>query len=208
MREGNHPRFKELAQVRRRVGFLFIFGALAPFVVFASTAWACGVLATLKSAPSTAAVGQTVSASGANYASNMTTHTPVTIRWDSRTGPVVKEVTPGENGKFSTTFPIPAGATAGDHILIATQNKISDGTSKSGTPGRTLMRVQGSAGSSSAPAASPWGSENPGSPGGSAASADAGYSPLLAIVLSLGLLTTGVALVRRDRGARGRPLGA
>lgn len=199
--------------MRRRAGFLFIFGAIAPFVVLASTAWACGVLATLKAAPSTAAAGQTVSASGANYAPNMTTFTPVSIRWDSRTGPVVKEVTPGADGKFNTTFPIPAGATAGDHILIATQNRISDGSSKSGTPGRTLMRVQGAAASSSAPAASPWSGSKPGAPGGSAASADlgSGYSPLLAIVLSLTLLTTGVALVRRDRGprdARGPLLGA
>jgi len=197
--------------MKRRAGILCIFGATVPFVVLVSSAWACGVLATAKVAPSTAAVGQTVQVTGSNYGVNPPgTFTPVSIRLDSRTGPVLKEVTPGIDGKINTTVQTPAVA-PGEHILLATQNRISDGTPKAGTPGRTTMRVQGAAASSSVPAASPWSNSKPGAPGGSAASVDAGgsdVSPLLAFILSGALLSTGLALVGRDRASRGarRPL--
>ncbi len=191
--------------MRRRAGQLFIFGAAAPLVILVSSAWACGVLATAKVAPSTAAPGQTVQVTGSNY-STAPTFTPVQIRLDSRTGPVLQEVTP-LNGRINTTVPIPATAAAGDHLLLATQNKISDGTPKPGTPGRTTVRVAGAAAGSSAPAASPWSNSGPGAPGGSAATVDArdsGYAPLLGIGLSLALLSIGVTLVARDRASRGR----
>jgi hypothetical protein len=193
--------------MRRRVGQLFIFGAAAPLVILVSSAWACGVLATLKAAPSTAAPGQTVQASGVNYSDAVgVTFTPVQVRLDSRTGDVLQEVTPVA-GRFSTTFQVPASAGPGDHLLIATQSRLTDGTPKAGTPGRTTMQVVGAAAGSSAPAASPWSGSNPGAPGGSGASADArdaGYAPLLGIGLSLVLLSIGVTLVVRDRATRGR----
>jgi len=158
-----------------------------------------------------------VQVTGSNYARSVPDpiagpplFTPVSIRLDTRTGPVLKEVNPGIDGKINTTVPTPAVA-AGDHILLATQNRISDGTPKAGTPGRTTMRVQGAAASSNVPAASPWSNSKPGAPGGSAASVDAGgsdVSPLLAFILSGALLSIGLALVGRDRASRGarRPL--
>ncbi len=185
--------------MRRYAGFGFIFGAAAPLVILVSSAWACGTLATLKAAPSTATPGQTVQATGAQYTSDPT-FTPVQIRLDSRTGPVLKEVTP-VGSRFSTTFQVPATAAAGDHLLIATQNRISDGAPKTGTPGRTVMRVQG-AGQAGA-AASPWSNSTPGAPGGSAASIASGDPALLGIGLSLALLSIGVTLVARDRATRG-----
>lgn len=194
----------------RRTGILFIFGAAIPLAIFASTAWACGVLATLKAAPSSAAAGQTVSTTGVNYSSSMTTFTPVSIRWDSRTGEVLKEVVPEQNGTLNTTVQIPASASAGDHILIATQNRIDNGAPKSGTPGRTVVRVPGTAGSASVPA-SAWSDAKPGGSGVTVEARESGYSPFLAIGLSLGLLTVGLALVGRDRtgrGSRREPLGA
>jgi len=208
--------------MKRRAGLLCIFGATVPFVVLVSAAWACGVLATAKVAPSTAAAGQTVQVTGSNYgrsvpdaAGTPPAFTPVSIRLDTRTGPVLKEVNPAPDGKINTTVQTPAVA-AGDHILLATQNRISDGTPKAGTPGRTTMRVQGAAArgaaaSSNVPAASPWSNSKPGAPGGSAASVDAGgsdVSPLLAFILSGALLSIGLALVGRDRASRGarRPL--
>ncbi len=193
--------------MRRRAGQLFIFGAAAPLVILVSSAWACGLLTTLKAAPSVAAPGQTVQASGTNFDENMATFTPVQIRLDSRSGEVLAEVTPGAGGRFNATFQVPASAGAGDHLVIATQNRISDGSPKSGTPGRTTIRVAGAAAGSSAPAASPWSSSDPGTPGGSAASVDArdsGYAPLLGIGLSLAMLSIGVTLVARDRASRGR----
>jgi hypothetical protein len=169
-------------------------------------------LTTLKAAPSTAAPGQTVQASGANYSDAVSApdccgrqFTPVQIRLDSRSGPVLAEATP-VSGRFNTTFQVPATVAAGEHLLIATQNRLSDGVPKNGTPGRTVMRVQGAAAGSSAPAASPWSGSNPGAPGGSAAvdARDSGYAPLLGIGLSLALLSIGVTLVARDRASRSR----
>lgn len=190
--------------MRRNAGFLFIFGAAAPLVILVSSAWACGTLATLKAAPSTATAGQTVQATGAQYTQDPT-FTPVQIRLDSRTGPVLKEVTP-VGSKFSTTFQLPATVAAGDHLLIATQNRIADGVPKSGTPGRTVMRVQGAgkaaAAGSSASAGSPWSNSKPGAPGGSAASIGSGDQAPLGIGVSLALLSIGVTLVARDRATR------
>ncbi len=193
--------------IRRRAGFLFIFGAAAPLVILVSAAWACGVLATLKVAPSTAAPGQTVNVTGVNYSPNMAVFTPVSIRLDSRTGTVLKVETPDPTGKIDTHVQLPS-TRAGNHLLIATQNKIADGTPKAGTPGRTVVRVQGASAGSSAPAASPWSGSQPGAPGGSAASVDArgsDYSVLLAFILSGALLSIGVTLVGRDRASKGGP---
>lgn len=200
--------------MRRRAGFLFIFGAMAPLVIVVSSAWACGVLATLKAAPSTAAPGQAVSVAGSNYSSDTTTFTPVQVRLDRRDGTVLKDVAMDPGTKKlppGTTFQLPGNTSAGDHVLLATQTKISDGTQKAGTPGRTVVRVQGAAVGSSVPVASPWSDPKPGGPGGSPVSADAGGfdgSPFLAIALSLALLSIGVTLVRRDTPPRGgrRPL--
>lgn len=202
--------------MRRRAGFLFIFGAMAPLVVLVSSAWACGVLATLKVAPSSAAPGQTVQVTGVNYGqavpvppATTPTFTPVSIRLDSRTGPVLKTVTPTPTGRIDDTFQVPAGTAGGDHVVLATQNRISDGTPKAGTPGRTLMRVQGAAARSSAPGAAPWSNSKPGAPSASVAPVDSGSdSSLLAIILSGAMLSIGLALVGRDRATRGarRPL--
>ncbi len=191
--------------MRRRAGQLFILGAAAPLVILVSSAWACGSLATLKAAPSTAAAGQTVQASGASF-NLVGPNTPVQIRLDSRSGDVLQEVDPVA-GRFNTTFQVPASAGPGDHLLIATQTKVSDGTPAAGTPGRTTIRVAGAAAGSSTPAALPWSGSDPGAPGGSAASVDArdsGYAPLLGIGLSLAMLSIGATLVARDRASRGR----
>ncbi|MCA1850053.1 MAG: hypothetical protein LC672_03090, partial [Acidobacteria bacterium] len=140
---------------RRRVGFLLIFGALVPLAV-AATAWACGVLATVKVDSPVAAPGQTLNVTGINYESNMTNFTPVEIRWNSRTGEKVGEAIP-VGGKIATTIQVPRTAAAGWYVLNGVQFRKSDGTPKSGTPGRTTLRVQGPA----VGASSPW-SQTPG----------------------------------------------
>ena len=180
---------------RRRVGFLLIFGALVPLAV-AATAWACGVLATVK-VPSVANPGQTVNVSGVNYSTSATV-TPVEIRWDSRSGPVLATTTPDPSGRINTTVRIPRDARAGWHLVNGTQFRTSDGAPVAGTPGRDKVRVQGAA----VGAASPWGS-GPGGGAGVTVGGDPG-SPallptLLGIVLSLGLLGGGLTLVARSR---------
>ena len=204
---------------RRRVGFLLIFGALVPLAL-AATAWACGVLATVKVDRSVARPGDTLRVTGVNYepsngatpANNNTPQfTPVQIRWNSRTGPVVGEDTPAprgtpNSGQIDTTVTVPSNAAPGFYLVVGTQNRLADGTPKSGSPGRTSMRVQGAA----AGAASPW-SSPPGGGAGVAVDGGPGGPPLLptllGVVLSLGLLGTGLALVGRGRSRRpNRPL--
>lgn len=202
---------------RRRVGFGLIFGALVPLAV-AATAWGCGLLATLNAGTSVANPGQTLTVTGVNYepqngvtATNLEpTHTPVQIRWNSRYGPIIKEVTPDGEGKISTTVQVP-DVGSGWYVLNATQFSLNGGLPRRGTPGRTTVRVQGEAGSSTA--ASPWSTSKPAGPGGAAVAVDdssaspALFPTLLGIVLSLTLLGTGVTLVGRARTRAGnRPL--
>ncbi len=179
-----------------------MFGALVPLAV-AATAWACGVLATLKVDRSVAAPGQQLTVTGANYDNNMTNFTPVQIRWNSRTGPQIGQATP-VGGRINTQVTVPANTQPGWYALNGTQYNVNTGAPKSGTPGRTTLRVQGAASSSTA-----W-SQGPG--GGAGVSVDAGpggpalLPTLLGIVMSLGLLGAGVTLVSRSRRRANRPL--
>ena len=185
---------------RRRVGFLLIFGALVPLVV-AATAWACGVLATVKLDRTVAAPGQELNVTGINYSAPGTTFTPVQIRWNSRSGPVIATAVPDASGRISTTARVPAGTEPGWYVVNGTQFRLSDGTPKSGTPGRTTLRVQGAAQSSS----SPW-SGAPGAGAGVTVDGGPGGPPLvptlLGLAMSLGLLGGGLTLVSRSRGRR------
>ncbi len=204
--------------MRRKVGLSLVFGAVLPLAV-ASTAWACGVLATLTLNTSVASPNQTVTATGKNYRGA----NPVSIHLMSRGGPVVTTASADPSGRFTATFPIPANTNPGWYVLIATEPKsATDPTPALGTPGRTTLRIQGSGAAATArshrgAAASPWGSSDPTAPTGSAApvARDGGglTSPavlpmLLAVVLSLTLLASGLTLAgRRGRPASRLPLG-
>lgn len=206
---------------RRAVGIFFICSAVVPLAIV-STAWACGVLASMKVNPKSAAAGQTVTATGVNYANAAQvaagTFTPVSIRLDTRTATPVATVTPDAGGKISTTFVVPGGTSLGSHVVLGTQTRVADGTPKSGTPGRTTLKVAAAArgkskGSSSAPV-SAWGPSTPGGPGGAGdtvtldgtASGNPALLPtLLGVLLSVALLGTGMTLVRRT-GTANRPL--
>ena len=178
--------------MRRRIGFLLMCSATIPVAIFAATAWGCGALVTLKSSDSVAAPGQTISLSGRNYSTSNTFST-VQIRWNGRTGNVLTDVTPAAlaNGVPVT---IPNSAKPGWYVVAATQYRLSDGAPKSGSPGRTTVRVQGNAVTS----ATPWGAGKPTGSGGSG-SPDL---PLPGILLSVALLAAGMTLVVRDRGKK------
>ena len=196
--------------MRRRLGFLLIFGAAISLVV-ASTAWACGVLATLKVNSSVGAPNQELTATGKNYSSSASA-SPVQIRWNSRNGQVLQNnATPDASGNITTTFRVPANANPGWYVVMATQTV--NGVPKSGTPGRTTLRVEGAAAQ-----VAPWSSSKPTGPGGAGASVALDPAPsgspalptLLGIVLSLGLLGGGLTLIGRGRNrtATRPPLGA
>lgn len=200
---------------RRRIGMALIFGAAVPLVI-ASTAWACGVLATLQVNTKAAAPGQTVTVTGNNYSSSAAA-SDVSIRLNSRKGGVLATTKPATGfTTINTPVQLPAGVKVGWHVLVATQTV--NGVPKAGTPGRTTLRIQGAARgrrSSEAPFA-PLGSSKPAGPGGSGgAVASSGGDPgaptlptLLGIAAAVMLLGTGVTLVGRSRTstATNRPL--
>lgn len=185
--------------MRRRVGFLFIIFAAIPVAVFASTAWACGALTTLSASKSVVAPNEVIQVTGRNFSNGPAatppgTNTAVQIRWASRSGPILTEAP--EGGTFTKPVRIPASATPGWYVLNGTQFNATTGVPKSGSPARTVLRVQGAAVASTAP----WGAATPTS-GGGPASPDV---PLPGILLSVAMLATGIALVFRDKGKKAR----
>jgi len=178
--------------MKRKVGLFLVFGAAVPLAV-ASTAWACGVLATLSLNTKVAAPGQAVTVTGKNYSNTAEGGpSPVTVRLKSRSGAALTTVA-ATNGKIEDTFTVPANTAPGWYVVLATQT-LANGNPKSGTPGRTTLRVQGSA-KDAAAVAPPWASNNTSGP------ATGGDQSLLAILfagaLSLSMLIGGWSLLSR-----------
>jgi hypothetical protein len=190
---------------KRTIGIMLVFGAALPLAV-ASVAWACGVLATVTLDKKVASPGQAVGITGKNYANTTVGGaSPVTVRLQSRSGTVLTTV-PAVGGKIADTFTVPSNVSPGWYVVLATQNN-ANGTPKAGTPGRTTLRIQGSAGA----VAAPWGSTNPSGPAASQAPVGSGSgspSPLmilLASALSLTMLLGGWKLLGRKSRAASEP---
>jgi hypothetical protein len=188
--------------MRRKMGLILVFGAALPLVV-ASAAWACGVLATLTLDSKVVTPGQAVTVTGKNYAAPAAGVSAVTVRLKSRAGTVLTTV-PATGGKIADTFTVPSSLSPGWYVVLATQTV--NGVTKSGTPGRTTMRVSGS----TAAVAAPWSSSTPSGPAASHTTVNAGsgngslYAILLAAGLSLSMLAGGWKLLsRRGRRAAG-----
>ncbi len=183
--------------MRRKFGVLLIFAAAVPLAA-ASVAWACGVLATVTLDTRVAAPGQTVTATGINYAARNAS--AVTLRLNSRNGAVLATATPDSNGRINQSFAVPSNVDPGWYVVLATQFN-NNGTPKSGTPGRTTLRVQGSASSGGTPAAAPARTAPPSGPSGS-------LTPmLLATLLSVTMLAGGWTLIRKRRPVSAPRLG-
>ena len=186
---------------KRTVGIMLVFGAAVPLAV-ASVAWACGVLATLTIDTKVASPGQSISITGKNYANTVVGGaSAVTVRLKSRKGTVLTTV-PAAAGKIADTFTVPASTSPGWYVVLATQSN-ADGTPKSGTPGRTTLRIQGSSSAGATPVAAPWSSSTPSGPAASHVTAGSGsgsqslWAILLASALSLTMLAGGWKLLSR-----------
>jgi hypothetical protein len=189
--------------MRRKVGLFLVFGAVLPLAV-ASVAWACGVLATVTLDKKVASPGETVTATGKNWGTAAGV-SGVSIRLQTRTGTVLANTPALTGGRINETFALPNSLSPGWYVVVATQTN-ANGTPKSGTPGRTTLRIQGVASSKSSEAApTAWG---PASSGPPASSGGSGSPSLLAILLaaslSLTMLAGGWTLLSR----RGRTSGA
>lgn len=129
----------------KRRFFLGGFVAMAVSLGAASVAFACQSLATLSVSPRSGAAGATVTLSGGKY-NTSSTASPVSVRLDSRGGPVVATITPGSNGAFSQAITLPSDLSPGYHILLGTQTTTSaSGVQIAGAPGRTSYQVEGGA---------------------------------------------------------------
>jgi hypothetical protein len=192
--------------MRRRVGLFLVIGSVLPLVAV-SAAWACGVLATLKLDTKVAAPGEAITATGKNY-TTAAGSTPVVLHLKSRTGTTLASTTPNASGRISTTFPLPESLDPGWYVIVATQY-LASGSPKSGTPGRTTLRVTGTRHRSAT--AAPWGATGgPAQPSASSGGSDTGGQGLLplvlAIALSLSMLGGGWLLLAR-RTASGPQFG-
>lgn len=179
--------------MKRKVGIGLIIGAALPLLA-TSIAWACGVLATAQASKRVVAPGESLTITGKNYSTSATA-SAVTVRLSKRSGQQLGlPVVPNSGGAISSTFSMPQNLSPGWYVIQVLQFN-ANGTPKSGTPGRTTVRVQGS----SVAAATPWSGNTPSGPASFAGDTGGGsLLPMLAaIALSLTMLAGGWTLVSR-----------
>jgi hypothetical protein len=108
----------------------------------AATAWACVGLVSLTATPNSVAPGGTVTVVGKEFAAKA----PVLIHFDSITGPVLATFpSPGPStmtSQFTLMVTIPADASTGPHVLVATQDEHN---MNGGNPARAVIYVGTSA---------------------------------------------------------------
>jgi len=115
------------------------FGGVAVLgitMAVAAAAWACIPVATLTLTPGTAKPGDTVTVTGKFYG----TKSDVAIHRAALDGPVLTSTTPDEDGNITATFKIPADATAGSFLVVATQPVVAGATTW-GVPSRALVTI-------------------------------------------------------------------
>jgi hypothetical protein len=118
------------------------FGAL---LIPAAVAWACLPVANVTSSPAAAQAGQQVNITGSEFGSN-----PVQIHFNALNGPVLATFTPDSNGNFAGAVTLPADATTGPAVLVATEASATatgNGGSSPGVPTRTVVQILGPGGS-------------------------------------------------------------
>ena len=159
--------------MRRKFGLLLIVGAALPLIC-AANASAQG--AVMLVSPKVATPGQAVTVTGSGFGAG-----DVDIRLMKRNGTSVGGTTADTAGRISTTIQAPAGA--GQYLLIGIQTT-ANGRQRAFTPGRTRLRVAGTAAAATA-ARAPKGGFGPALPIG----ADIGFLLLLAGGLTLTIRT-------------------
>lgn len=134
--------------------------ACAAVAVAGIVAYACTSLASLNLSQASGAAGSQLTVTGSSFNPSVKPDadglfTPVTLHWNSVTGPVLADgIAPDPTGAIGpVTVTVPASATPGYYMVVATQQQIQGGTGEAyGTPARTVFQVTGSA---AAPAPAP-----------------------------------------------------
>ncbi|MGH7686340.1 MAG: hypothetical protein ACREN2_05945 [Candidatus Dormibacteria bacterium] len=172
---------------------LGVAGGLAgvtALAIGAVVAFACIPIAMLNLSPNSVAPGQTVTASIQAISANPgSTVPPVVFHMDTLNGPVLATGTTTAFGT-SATFSVPANATTGDHLVIATQAQAA-GSSTWGMPARAVMHVSanGSTGSQSSGSAPVSTSNTAG------LSTSSALSPGILALIGVGVAAVAVSLV-------------
>lgn len=123
-------------------------------------AYACTSLATLNLSQATGPAGSNTTVTGSSF--NPSTKpdadglfTPVTLHWNSVTGPVLADgIAPDPTGAIGpVSVTIPSSATPGYYMIVATQEQIAGGSGEAfGTPARTVFQVTGTGAAAPVPA--------------------------------------------------------
>ena len=109
----------------------------AALVVGATQALACIPIATLNLSQTEAVPGTQITATMQQASSGAG---PVTLHWNSATGPTLASATPGSSGGLTVTFAVPADAQGGYYTIVATQ-QLTLGTQTWGMPARAILHV-------------------------------------------------------------------
>jgi hypothetical protein len=127
-------------------------GAAAMAIILpVGIAWACVGLVSITTSSATVQPGDTLTVAGKEFAAK----SPVLIRLDSFTGPVLATAPPPTStmtSQFKIAVTIPADVAAGPHFLVATQDEHD---MNGGNPARALFYVGTAAPATGAPAARP-----------------------------------------------------
>ncbi|GAC1337695.1 MAG: hypothetical protein NVSMB29_02410 [Candidatus Dormibacteria bacterium] len=189
----------------RRLAVALVSGAAA-LAITGITVFACAVLTTTHLSQVSGPAGSTVTLTGSNFGvahGDVTQNfTPVQIRLDTPTGPLLATTTPATDGSLNVPVTIPGNAAPGYHVLLVSQQN-AQGAPVPGSPGRVLFQV-GSSQAGTVAAANP----NLQNVAATPATSDTGLG--LAAVLAIatgGLLLAGVggAVGIREVTARRRP---
>ncbi len=127
---------------RRLSTTLFLAGVI--MALGSVFAWACTNLATLNLSSSQVGAGETIDVSGSSFATEARGGQAVEFHWDAVDGPVLATATPDATGAIAASIAIPGDAQPGYHVLIATQNVVSDEGEVSaayGTPARASVLI-------------------------------------------------------------------
>ncbi len=176
-----------------------VVGVLLPLV------YATSASAILTVTPPVAAPGDVVTVAATGYSSDVGV-SPVRIRLSKREGQILKSEAPDSAGRFTTTFVVPPLA-PGVYLIIGTQTNDSNGqlditkanfqgTQRSFTPSRTVLRVRAPAAGRAVAVPPSGGNGEPGGPLG---------LPVLALMVVPGLLVVALARTARRRWTLNRP---
>lgn len=112
--------------------------ALTGVLVAGAAAWACVAGPTLLATPQVVGAGETVAISGISYNADL----PVVVRFDALDGPVLGTFPVNQDtDALAGSVQIPADATPGNHVLVATQS--SEDGDVAIIPTRALVSVAG-----------------------------------------------------------------